>query len=302
MICQNCGNRLSKSDKVCPGCGASDIKNNKKGVHRHRKAAIICSIAAAIILAVAVILYINLKGKNDNPEEEIEEALNIFLEACQNKDIEKAIDVLHPDEYPYRQYVISNADECFQEVEELFGSDLSDVRYVSSDRKDADKLKNILYFLNGFDIEEVRSVVVLIDENRQDTIRIAAYKYHGKWYILPVDYKVYFRIFDAAAAREIRTALVDAMDNKDVYDVMHDLSSEEVFEFNDGLQGLPQVAIDEIMQNLGNKVPEINYIDNGACGFAFSLNEDMEFEVYICTESNPTAWEITPDTAPEYKY
>lgn len=161
----------------------------------------------------------------------------------------------------------------------------------------------------GFDGEDLE-----FDSDDIFSDHLIMYKYDGEWYVIPsavVEGAVAPALIryieksamanDVSSAKTIKTAVETALTNERAYEEMTcEHNDEMIYVTESGLEVLSPEIVDEIMNNLDGKIPEIKYTDNGAEKFAFSVSSGGSVRVYTVDDSG-YYWELAPDMDWEYQ-
>ena len=159
-----------------------------------------------------------------------------------------------------------------------------------------------------FDGEELE-----FDSDEIFSDHLIMYKYEGEWYVVPsavIEGTVapaFIRYMDKSAkandissAKTIRTAVEITMTSERAYEEMTcEHNDEMIYVTQSGLGVLSPEIADDIMSNLGGKIPEVKYTDNGAESFAFTVSSGGIIRVYTVDDSGDY-WELTPELDWEY--
>lgn len=159
-----------------------------------------------------------------------------------------------------------------------------------------------------FDGEELE-----FDSDEIFSDHLIMYKYEGEWYVVPsavIEGTVapaFIRYMDKSAkandissARTIKTAVETTMTSERAYEEMTcEHNDEMIYVTQSGLGVLSPEIADDIMSNLGGKIPEVKYTDNGAESFAFTVSSGGIIRVYTVDDSGDY-WELTPELDWEY--
>ena len=83
--------------------------------------------------------------------------------------------------------------------------------------------------------------------------------------------------------------------------MIENYSNQLIYVTEEGLAVLPDDVAAEIKSNIGEKLPEVKYTENGAKNFAFEINSYGTVYIYIVGEDEEEdIWEICPEVDAEY--
>ena len=143
--------------------------------------------------------------------------------------------------------------------------------------------------------------------------RAILYKYEDQWYVIPpVEGAVLpsldqymgksLKSQDISSAKIIKTAVETSLGSERIYtELIENYSNQLIYVTEEGLAVLPDDVAAEIKSNIGEKLPEVKYTENGAKNFAFEINSYASVYIYIVGEDEEEdIWEICPEVDAEY--
>lgn len=101
---------------------------------------------------------------------------------------------------------------------------------------------------------------------------------------------------DITSAKCIKTAVETALGSEDGWDELTDSKKDTyIIVTDEGLNELSERTKNMIIENLGNKLPQVAYRDDGAQYFAFMVTEDGQIFVYAINVNNGDLWTLVPN-------
>ena len=292
------------------------FKIKKKDDEAVSKNNIIILSAIAGILAVLIIVFelFSENFGNSNIDNEItysDEELKVN-DISLAKTIKTAFEAAMSDESIYDELIKSNEIPILITEEGL--NVISEMGRMEIKNNIGDSMPKVNYTQNG---AEVFSVI--IDKNGTVSVFVGTYSNPAMYELVPETDELYLGgnadtevteleynsdlsntdsliAQDISNAKMIKTAIESSMSGDDVYQLLTTTYSNILITLDEKtLNQLPETCSDSILYNIGNYIPEINYTDDGAVGYAFMVDENGMVTVYISSDDDLTKWVIDGD-------
>lgn len=285
-------------------------KREKKPLGKGAKIAIIASSVLVVAAAVTIVLLLTFMGRGRD------RAFDMYAKFADNGDYDKLYKVMYPGDFQDEAEKLTKSGEIFDlvswnkdNVNRVRGDKFTLKDDQDVDSYDGDLRKDVeehIFKPLGIEYTDLQIVDVTGQDgdsgvNKDGTLsNILIYKVDNNWYVLPgcLELVTTFRQnTDIASAADIKEAVkagIDAMSWEDIT-----VYEGVVIPFED-VKYMPAAFADEVSSNLSD-VPEIKHKNDGAVGYAFSIDADHNAHIYISSDTYMDEWDVTDGISDQYR-
>lgn len=259
---------------------------------------IIVAVVAAIVLAITLFV-----GRS------VDKTMDSMAKAYAEQDDEKLMKYMFPSKaIEDIEDALKEKDiDIYEEFEKVFGknTDISDYKIVGEEEVDEVLEKDIEELLDtaklDLEYDSVKILVLSLNGNEEDAVKLLTYKVGNKWYIVPgvLEYIVETRQKDdIRTAESIETAIQTSLSSELAYEGMEPYWGVVIS--LDDIEYLPEGFRNEFSIAIKDEDISLRHTEDGATGYAFRITTDWNIEVYISSDTKMDEWRVCPEVDSDY--